>query len=357
MVKPPPTDLPWVADWAADALRAQRGHALLAQVPAGSGALAFALTAARAWLCEGGDGSDGQVRQRWRACGRCASCHLTTAHTHPDLRVVAPEAVAMANGLPVEIDEKRKPSRQIRIDDVRALIDWMATTSGRGRGKVAVIHPAESMNVAAATALLKTLEEPPPGAHWLLTTADAALLLPTVRSRCQQQTLPPIPRALALDWLVRQGVDAADILLDAAAGQPLAALQWHREGLTGALWADLPGAVARGDASTLATWGVPRVIDALQKLCHDAAVIACGGPPRFFPSSCLTPDAQLPSLIRWHQRLQSVMRHAEHPWSEALLVEALVSEGQQAWAPPASRRKRAEVRSSVEPCSSTPTAI
>jgi DNA polymerase-3 subunit delta' len=247
------------------------------------------------------------------------------------VRVTVSEAVAVAEGLPVDVDEKRKPSRQIRIDEVRALIDWVVTTSGRGRGKVVVIHPAEAMNVAAAGALLKTLEEPPPGVRLLLTTSDPALLLPTIRSRCQQQALPPVPRAIALAWLAQQDVPAPEVLLNASGGQPLAALQWHRDGLTAQRWSELPAAVARGDATVLADWGVPRSVDALQKLCHDAAVSACGGMPRFFPVARLMPGARLGAVMAWYKHLQGVMRHAEHPWNEALLLEALVAEGQQAW--------------------------
>lgn len=315
---------PWIDAWVAESLEGHRGHALLAQVPSGSGALAFGLTWAQAGLCE-------SPVHRGLACGRCASCRLVSAHTHPDLWVAVPEALAVSEGLPVDLDEKRKPSRQIRIDEVRALIDWMVTTSGRGRGKVVVIHPAEAMNAAAASALLKTLEEPPAGARLLLATADASLLLPTVRSRCQQRVLARVPRDAALAWLRQHQVPAPEVLLDAAGGQPLAALQWHRAGLSASQWSDLPAAVARGDASSLSEWGVPRAVDALQKLCHDAAVAACGGAPRFFPASRLPSGVRLEALLAWHKQLQSVMRHAEHPWSEALLVEALVAEGQQAW--------------------------
>lgn len=315
---------PWIDAWVAESIKGHRGHALLAQVPAGSGALAYGLACAQAWLCESPTPSG-------VACGRCASCRLVAAHTHPDLWVAVPELVAVSAGLPVELDEKRKPSRQIRIDEVRALIDWMMTTSGRGRGKVVVIQPAEAMNAAAASALLKTLEEPPAGARLLLATADASLLLPTVRSRCQHRVLPTVTRDDALGWLRRHQVPAPEVLLDAAGGQPLAALQWHQAGWSAAHWSDLPAAVARGDASGLSEWGVPRVVDALQKLCHDAAVAACGGSPRFFPSSSLPPGVRLEPLLAWHKQLQGVMRHAEHPWSEALLLEALVAEGQQAW--------------------------
>jgi hypothetical protein len=53
--------------------------------------------------------------------------------------------------------------------------------------------------------------------------------------------------------------------------------------------------------------------------------------PRFFPVARLMPGARLGAVMAWYKHLQGVMRHAEHPWNEALLLEALVAEGQQAW--------------------------
>ena len=69
---------------------------------------------------------------------------------------------------------------------MRTAIDWVVQSSSRGRAKVVLLHPAEAMNLQAASALLKTLEEPPGQARLLLSTADEARLLPTVRSRCQR---------------------------------------------------------------------------------------------------------------------------------------------------------------------------
>jgi DNA polymerase-3 subunit delta' len=90
-------------------------------------------------------------------------------YAHPDLRWLAPE----------------KPGSQIKVDDVRALADFVARTATGGENKVAVIADAEAMNIAAANALLKTLEEPPPRTHIILATTRPASLPPTVRSRCQ----------------------------------------------------------------------------------------------------------------------------------------------------------------------------
>ena len=123
--------LPWLAEPLTQALAQQRGHALLVQGAAGVGALEFVLTLAQAWLCEA-------TADVPRPCGRCASCHFVQARSHPDLLVLLPEALALSLGWQGGDDDssdgegarsKKKPSRQIRIDDVRRAIDWMSRTS------------------------------------------------------------------------------------------------------------------------------------------------------------------------------------------------------------------------------------
>jgi DNA polymerase-3 subunit delta' len=66
---------------------------------------------------------------------------------------------------------KKKPSKDIRVEEVRAAIALALTTSSRGRGKAIVIHPAERMNPIAANAFLKTLEEPAGNARFVLCTS------------------------------------------------------------------------------------------------------------------------------------------------------------------------------------------
>jgi DNA polymerase-3 subunit delta' len=336
--------LPWLEAPLRQVLSQHRGHALLLCAQAGAGALEFVLRLSQAWLCEtpepaaGSDGSASRPARSLSACGHCGSCRLFLSHTHPDFRLRVPETLAVARGFPVLLDERRKPSRQIRIDEVRQAIDWMTTTSGRGQGKVLAFHPAEAMNTASASALLKTLEEPPAGARLVLSTADPGLLMPTILSRCQVLRLAPPPRDQALVWLERRGVEQAGVLLDGAGGMPLTALQWSREGVTAAAWLSLPRAVAAGDAAPLIGWPVPRAVDALQKLCHDASCHLAGGLVRFFPSAPWPSGASLPRLAQWYKSLQRVMQHAEHPWSEGLLIESLVAEGRGVWEPDAARR-------------------
>ena len=325
--------LPWLCAPLAQALASQRGHALLVHGSPGVGALPYVLTLAQAWLCETHHAAALADQAVTGPCGRCASCRLVRNHLHPDLVVLMPETLRRAFDWPLADDKldsddaKRKPSRQIRIDEVRGLIDWSTKTSARGRGKVAVLHPADALNVQSANALLKTLEEPSPGTRLLLTTADPAQLLPTVRSRCQLLTLQAPPRDVATAWLASQGLAQADVLLAACSGRPLDALTLARAGVSSETWAALPAAVALGHAAALAGWPVPRMLDALHKLCHDAMALAAGGAPRYFPVGSVPRKGLLSALAAWSYELDRVARFEDHPWNEGLLLDALVQQG------------------------------
>ena len=149
--------LPWLAQPLADALATQRGHALLVHGSEGIGVLPFALTLAQAWLCEGEDIG------KSAPCGHCGSCRrLVQSHLHPDLQVLMPELLRRQHDW-LRVDDKaegdeakRKPSKQIRIDEVRSVIDWVFKTSGetlgmtRTQGLTAILHRIKR-SVATAT--------------------------------------------------------------------------------------------------------------------------------------------------------------------------------------------------------------
>ncbi|MFM2406644.1 MAG: polymerase delta subunit HolB [Pseudomonadota bacterium] len=327
--------LPWLAAPLQAAHRLQRSHALLLQGAAGVGHLEFALLLAQTQLCESPRTlDDGRTPL---ACGRCASCHLVATRVHPDLLLLLPEAWRVRLGWLGE-DEGRlakgeaKPSKDLKVDQVRQGIAWTQQTSGRGRGKCLVLHPADALNTPAANALLKTLEEPPAGQRLILTTTDAEQLLPTVRSRCQKLVLPlPAPHD-ARAWLEARGLAQPEALLAATGGSPLEALVWAEEGLDGTLLAALPQQLARGDGSALAGRALPRVLDLLLKFAHDAAARAVGGAPRFFADANWPAGAPaLPALLDWQRTLMRTARHDEHPWNAPLLLESLVEQGAACW--------------------------
>jgi DNA polymerase III subunit delta' len=144
------------------------------------------------------------------ACGACAQCVRLAAGTHPDVRVVVR-------------DEDR---RDIRTEQARELTRWLGLRPLMAARKVAVIDGAECLNEHGQNALLKTLEEPPGAAVLLLVATRVSLLLPTVRSRCQQVRLDPLPADAIERLLLARGVaaDRATVLAARSAGSPGRAL-------------------------------------------------------------------------------------------------------------------------------------
>ncbi|WP_310734641.1 DNA polymerase III subunit delta' [Azohydromonas caseinilytica] len=318
--------LPWLNGPLQQALR-QRSHALLIHGPAGVGQYEFGFELARALLCE----ATGEGVQR--PCGRCTACHLMDTHGHPDFRLLLPEALREPLGWPDEEGRKKdaKPSKWIRIEEVRQAIDWTHQSLSRGVAKVLLIHPATAMQEASANALLKTLEEPAPQVRLLLTTTDPELLLPTIRSRCQRLALPLPTREAALAWLQERGIAQPAVLLDAAGGRPLEAQALASEGIDADSWSALPQRLRQGDAGAVAQWPLPRLLETLLKLCHDLMAVAAGGAPRYFPAEALPPGAALPALAAWSRELTQLSRHDEHPWNAPLLAESLVAQAAALW--------------------------
>ncbi|MDT7834661.1 DNA polymerase III subunit delta' [Aquabacterium sp. OR-4] len=329
--------LPWLGEGLARARALTQAHALLAHGPAGVGQLEFCLLLAQAWLCErpaAPAAGQGLGAGQGAACGHCESCHLVRSRSHPDLLVVLPEALRLQIGW-ADDDEKpkgeAKPSREIRITQLREAIDWAQRTSGRGRAKVLLIHPADAMNGPTANALLKTLEEPPGQLRIVLGSADPERLLPTVRSRCQRVPLALPPAEQAAAWLRAQGLAEPGPLLALAGGSPLEALALAAEGLTPEVLAELPRRVAAGDPAPLQGRPIPRVVELLLKLAHDAMALAVGGAPRHFAAASLPVGGDLAALVAWQQALLRAARHDEHPWNAGLLIESLVGQAAAAW--------------------------
>ncbi|VGO21352.1 DNA polymerase III subunit [Pontiella sulfatireligans] len=108
-----------------------------------------------------------------KPCNECVACRKVEAHKHVDTLWIEPQS----------------KSRQIKADEVRALVHRMTQTSFEGGWKAGIILSAECMNTNSANVLLKTLEEPPPKTILLLVTSSPQALLPTIISRCQKIVL------------------------------------------------------------------------------------------------------------------------------------------------------------------------
>jgi DNA polymerase III subunit delta' len=312
-----------------------RAHAWLLHGENGQGQFELAMAAAQALLCERPvvDTASGAVV---RACGVCPSCHAMQVHTHADWARLLPEATMLELGWPLderaqkEIDDKkRKPSRDIRVEQMRDALEFAQRTSARGQGKVVVIYPADRMNTVTANALLKTLEEPPEGVRFVLATGAAHLLLPTIRSRCMAVRMQPAQPDEAQHWLSARGVPAAEalVLLQATDGRPNEALALATEGMTATQWLQFPRAVHSGQVASLAGWSPMRWVDSLQKLAVDIAQVMQGGAARYFPLASVTPvmgKADLASITQWYRQLVNDRKTIEHPYNGPLLIDALV---------------------------------
>lgn len=199
-------------------LRERLPHALLLKGPQGTGKLDFAMNLARSLLCERPQNGDGL------ACGECASCHWFEQETHPDFRLIQPDALSESDEDEEKANAKKKPSKQISVDQIRALADFAGLSAHQGGHKVVLIHPAEAMNTNAANALLKTLEEPAGRMMIILVSHKPQQLLPTILSRCLALPMPLPPVEESAEWLKEQGVDDPAPLLAQAGFAPLKAL-------------------------------------------------------------------------------------------------------------------------------------
>ncbi|MBA5638702.1 DNA polymerase III subunit delta' [Duganella sp. LX20W] len=220
---------PWQEDaWRQlQLLRARMPHAILFHGAAGIGKSDFIERFAQGLLCEA-------VLPDGHACGQCVSCGWFSQQNHPDYRRVRPEALEDEpaaegeEGADAETKKSAKsskaPSKEIKIEQIRNLADFMNISTHRQGLRVVVLYPAEALNMPASNALLKTLEEPPPGTVFLLASNSLDRLLPTILSRCRKFALPMPSHAQALAWLQAQGVADADSWLREQGGSPLAAL-------------------------------------------------------------------------------------------------------------------------------------
>lgn len=306
-------------------------HALLLTGPDGVGKGLFAKALAARLLCEAPQ-ADG-------ACGSCPSCRWFVAGNHPDFRHVIPEADAEKDTDSAD-GEKKKASRQIRIDQIRELEDFVFIGAHRDGGRVLVIEPAEAMNLAAANAVLKILEEPPASVYFILVSSSWRRLLPTIRSRCRILKLgrPPLPDAQA--WLQQQDQPTAAELLPLMGGAPLAALR-ESEGGRGTALANLLGALAEPGRDPLALAGrweaqlkndggltMETLVAVLQKWLFDLALHKLAGRTRFLDGrgeklAAMLAKAPAQGLIRCYNDLVKMRALASHPLNPRLFLEDL----------------------------------
>jgi DNA polymerase-3 subunit delta' len=329
---------PWQEDaWTRlQQMRVRLPHAILFYGPAGIGKADFIEAFAQALLCE-------NVRPDGHACGACASCGWFAQGNHPDYRRVRPEA--LEEGLPTaegeeggEGDKKKSTktaSKDIKIEQVRALADFMNISTHRQGLRVVVLYPAEALNMPASNALLKTLEEPPPGTVFLLASNGLDRLLPTILSRCRKFALPMPDHAAALVWLESQGVSDADGWLREQGGAPLAALAQaetgSREELDTLLQILAQPSVdaALRVADKLSKAPLASLVAWQQRWLYDVFSYKLSGAIRYYPRyrrelaalAGRVPTANLMRAIKAANERRAV---ADHPLSPKLFVEDML---------------------------------
>lgn len=205
---------PWLqASWQRlRATRARPAQALLLAGPHGVGKRALARAWARALLCEAplADGA---------ACGSCPACHWFDTGAHPDFRLLTLQEKTGKEG-------EARLAAAIEVEQAREAVDFVRLSTYRAGFRVVLIDPADNLNLAAANALLKVLEEPPLNTVFVLVSDQPRRLLPTIRSRCTRLDIGlPAPEA-ATQWLAGQQLEDAATLLALSGGAPLDALDW-----------------------------------------------------------------------------------------------------------------------------------
>lgn len=266
-----------------------------------------------------------------KPCMACAGCHMRAAGNHPDLRYLMPQAVALELGFPVEVKTGVKPSQDIRIDDVRDLQNYFNTASSRGASRYVVVYPFDQMNTNTANALLKTLEEPAFGLRFLLVGSRIDTLLPTIRSRCQELTVPVPAITECLSWLEGQGVASPEVTLSVAMNDPFEALSLSQ---TAADQIDLRKKflewLANPDQHSnppagLEKVGLPVMLELAMRLSHDCIALAqglkCGSFAWLAPKLLWVKGIELTRFSNLYQTLQAEFRLAHHPINPRLALE------------------------------------
>ncbi len=343
------TPLPWQrelstrwADW-----RERLPHALLLYGVRGIGKRHLVKAFAQLLLCESPiDGAP---------CGRCAGCHLLTSDNHPDLRWLIPAAQMPARtdvdvGSDAGGDEvqeetkstratKAKPSREIVIDQVRKTGDFLSVSSHRGGRRVVLLLPAEALNAAAANALLKMLEEPPPGTVFLAVSDELDAVLPTIRSRCLLLRAPTPTQDEAVAWLRSLGVERAESKLAEAGGAPVGIDDGDslddRRTLDPAMRETLLKLLSRGPELSGAevASAVPKdiavapAIRLLQRWGWDLLAERMAGRVRYYPQHqrqfvALARAVEPSRVVDWTAALAQTQAASDHPLNSRLVIES-----------------------------------
>lgn len=305
-------------------------NALLLKGCSGIGKLDFARALSQHLLCE-------DRLTSLSACGRCQGCLWFANGIHPDFRLLEPAAYSAQLEEP-DTDEKarnteKKAGNQINIEQIRELDDFVNLTSHRAGYKVILIHPAEAMNMHAANAVLKILEEPPGNTLFILVSHKPQRLLPTIISRCRSVAMPVPDRDAALKWLAQQSIGDRDIVLAQAGYAPLAALKIGKGGSQEQRKEFLQQiSAAKLNPLSLAEsaqqYSLADIINWMQKWICDLTYCKFNGKVRYHLDFMeqlqkLSENANALGLMRYYRELLAAQRAVQHPLNTRLVLEQL----------------------------------
>jgi DNA polymerase III subunit delta' len=307
-------------------------HALLFAGPPGVGKRELADALAARLLCE----TPRLAHQH--ACGTCPACLMWASGQHPDYRLLQPDAAVAAEeeGGADEAD-KKKASKQIRIQQVREIEEFFHVGGHRGGARVCVIDPAEAMNPITANSLLKILEEPSLSFYFIMISHRWRGLLPTLLSRSRRVMFGRPSAAQSQRWLAEHQLAGSTKWLPFFGHAPLAianAAQTGRLKALETLVSDLqkptdPLAQAGRWETLIKTdnsLGMEELVATVQKWLFDLGLCAIGATPRYFPPTALDSLAKrvsLPALAQAEQQLVQLRRLANHPLNSRLFLEDL----------------------------------
>ncbi len=331
------------------ARREKLPHALLIHGNQGIGKVEFARAMAQSLLCEAPIMSNsGDKNLAGIACGICSACNWFRDGNHPDYRELLPEILVdedVDSEAPSDPDAKdKKKSKEIKIDQIRGIADFMTLSTHRDGFRVLVIHPAEAMNMSAANALLKTLEEPSARTVILLVTDQMARLMATIRSRCQRVLLPAPDALDAVAWLMQHDKGLSDAQAEAAlamaGGAPLDAVtfaasdyQTSRKAFVAAL--SDPAADYMAAAQSFEKSDLNHIITWLQTWVSDVVLSKVSGNVRHHVDekkaiASIARHVKLTKLFRYESELRQARRSIHHPLNVRLLLEQLLISYQRA---------------------------
>jgi DNA polymerase-3 subunit delta' len=336
-------NIPWNSDLWQGLVKRYHGsglpHASLILGNEGTGRRSLAFKLAKFLLCQA---SDKKTAQSNSYCGQCHSCKLMDAGSHPDYFICDQEA----------------KGKQIKVDTVRKLNDFMSKTPQISACQVVQIYPLEAMNLNASNALLKTLEEPSGESYLLLIAERLGTVLPTIRSRTQRINLHPPKSEKALEWLSERLPNTSSedlaLALRQCAGGPLKAEQWLRGGLLVQdaayislmqKWLsgqqqlqDVSKALAKYDLPDTINWWTSLSLD-IMKLGMGAHVMQISHSQQGEWIAQLVATVSKIKLLTLQMKLQEIagrLAAGQGNYNASLLIESLLLDWQQSFLPPPS---------------------